>query len=109
MKWFPVLAVLGTSLLVGALVSATPAVSQVASEPGQVVVLDNASFHKSKRTVDLIEAAGCRILFQPPYSPDLNKIEPMWANIKQRLKSYYDDAISFIDNLEYHFIGLCKC
>ena len=68
------------------------------------MILDNASFHKSKRTVELIEAAGCRVLFQPPYSPDLNKIEPMWANIKQRLKSYSDNAKSFIDNLEYHFI-----
>lgn len=76
--------------------------------PGQVVILDNASFHKSKRTVELIEAANCRVLFQPPYSPDLNKIEPMWANIKQRLKSYSDKSKSFIDNLDYHFMDMCK-
>jgi len=72
--------------------------------PGQVVILDNASFHKSK-----LEAAGCRILFQPPYSPDLNKIEPMWANIKQRLKAYSDKTKSFIENLEYHFADMCNC
>jgi transposase len=50
--------------------------------PGQVVIMDNASFHKSPKTRKLIENAKCRLLFQPPYSPDLNKIEPMWANIK---------------------------
>ena len=36
-------------------------------KPGQVVVMDNASFHKSARTVELIEAAGCRVMFLPPY------------------------------------------
>lgn len=76
--------------------------------PGQVVVLDNAAFHKSKKTIELIEGAGCRLLVQPPYSPDLNKIEPMWANIKQRLKSYYDDTKTFYENLDYHFKDMCK-
>lgn len=76
--------------------------------PGQVVILDNASFHKSKRTIEIIETAGCRVLFQPPYSPDLNKIEPMWANIKQRLKSYYDESKEFYENLDHHFKDMCK-
>jgi transposase len=76
--------------------------------PGQMIILDNAAFHKSKRTTELIEAAGCRVLFLPPYSPDLNKIEPMWANIKQRLISYYDASKSFHDNLDFHFKGICK-
>ena len=76
--------------------------------PGQVVILDNASFHKSKRTVELIEAARCRVLFQPPSSPELNKIEAMWAYIKQRLMSYSDLSKSFIDNLDYHFMDICK-
>ena len=78
-------------------------------KPGQVVVLDNASFHKSKRTVELIESVGCRVLFQPPYSPDLNKIEPMWANIKQRLQSYQDQSKSFLENLDFHLCDMCKC
>ncbi|MEM9153220.1 MAG: IS630 family transposase [Cyanobacteria bacterium P01_F01_bin.3] len=52
-------------------------------EPGQVVVIDNASFHKSVTTRQLIEAAGCELLFLPPYSPDLNKIEKFWARLKQ--------------------------
>jgi hypothetical protein len=43
-----------------------------ALRPGQVVVMDNASFHKSVTIRNMIEAAGCKLLFLPPYSPDLN-------------------------------------
>ncbi|MBL3285086.1 IS630 family transposase domain protein [Rickettsiales endosymbiont of Paramecium tredecaurelia] len=41
----------------------------------QVVIMDNASFHKSKKTKELIKSVNCRIIFLPPYSPDLNPIE----------------------------------
>ncbi|MGL9725909.1 MAG: transposase [Wolbachia sp.] len=41
----------------------------------QTVVLDNASFHNSVRTKELIENVGCKILFLPIYSTDLNPIE----------------------------------
>lgn len=51
-------------------------------QPGQYVVMDNASFHKSKRTKELIESAGCKVIFLPPYSPDLNPIEKFWAIMK---------------------------
>jgi transposase len=44
-------------------------------KPGQTIILDNASFHKSKRTRELIEDVGCKVLFLPPYSPDSNPIE----------------------------------
>ena len=43
--------------------------------PGSVIVLDNARFHQSPTTQKLVEAAACRLLFLPPYSPDLNPIE----------------------------------
>ncbi len=48
-------------------------------EPGQVVILDNATFHHGGRIEALIESAGCRLLYLPPYSPDLNRIEKCWA------------------------------
>ena len=49
---------------------------------GAVVVMDNASFHKSERIQDVIETAGCLLEYLPPYSPDLNPIEHKWAQAK---------------------------
>ena len=54
--------------------------------PGQVVVMDNAPFHKSQKTKELIESAGCKLLYQPKYSPDLNPIENVWANLKRKYR-----------------------
>jgi transposase len=55
--------------------------------PGDVVVMDNLSSHKRVRTRELIEAAGASVLFLPPYSPDLNPIEMIFAKVKQLLRS----------------------
>lgn len=54
--------------------------------PGQVVVLDNLSAHKDGRVRELVEGAGCRLLFLPPYSPDFNPIEPAWSKLKALLR-----------------------
>jgi transposase len=54
--------------------------------PGQIVVLDNLSVHKNARARQLIEAAGCRLLFLPAYSPDFNPIEQAFAKGKQLLR-----------------------
>ncbi len=54
--------------------------------PGQIVIMDNAAFHKTKRTKELIEKAGCRLLFLPPYSPQLNPIEKFWAHFKNKVR-----------------------
>ena len=56
-----------------------------------VVILDNASFHKSSQTVALIEGYGASLLFLPPYSPKLNPIEKDFANIK-RMRQYNAEA-----------------
>lgn len=55
--------------------------------PGQVVVLDNLSVHRAARVRVLIERAGCRLLFLPPYSPDMNPIEQAWSKLKALLRS----------------------
>lgn len=55
--------------------------------PGEVVVMDNLSSHKVKGVRERIEAAGARLLYLPPYSPDLNPIEKAWAKLKQLLRS----------------------
>jgi transposase len=54
---------------------------------GDVVIMDNLSSHKRTRTRELIEAAGAVVLFLPPYSPDLNPIEMIFAKAKQLLRS----------------------
>lgn len=55
---------------------------------GWTIVLDNASFHKSSRTRELIEKAGCTLLYLPPYSPDFNPIENQWASLKTRYRTF---------------------
>ena len=54
---------------------------------GEIVVLDNLSSHKISRVVELVESAGAEVWYLPPYSPDLNPIEPMWSKVKQVLRS----------------------
>lgn len=54
--------------------------------PGQVLILDNASFHKSIEIRKLVESHNCEILYLPPYSPDLNPIEKYWANMKAKIR-----------------------
>ena len=54
--------------------------------PGDVVVMDNLSSHKGPRVRALIEAAGARLLYLPPYSPDFNPIENAFAKLKALLR-----------------------
>jgi transposase len=54
--------------------------------PGDVVILDNAACHKGKGVRESIEAAGARLLFLPPYSPDFSPIEFAWRKVKARLR-----------------------
>ncbi len=70
-------------------------------KPGQAVILDNASFHKNKKIVEMIETAGCKVLFLPPYSPDLNKIEHYWAILKKYLAKIKHQFPNFLDAVDY--------
>ena len=54
--------------------------------PGTTVIMDNAAFHKTAKTRELIEKAGCHLLYLPTYSPDLNPIEHCWHTIKSWLR-----------------------
>lgn len=58
-----------------------------ALHPGDIVVMDNLSPHKSDGTLELITQAGAQVLFLPPYSPDLNPIEMMWSKVKGLLRT----------------------
>ena len=55
--------------------------------PGQVVILDNVSAHKAAGVRTAIEQAGARLLYLPPYSPDFNPIELVWAKFKAYLRA----------------------
>ena len=50
--------------------------------PGDIVVMDNLPAHKGAAVAEAIDRAGCRLVYLPPYSPDLNPIEPMWSKVK---------------------------
>jgi transposase len=54
---------------------------------GQVVVMDNLAAHKVAGVREMIERAGCRPVYLPPYSPDFSPIENMWSKLKQALRS----------------------
>ncbi len=54
--------------------------------PGDVVIMDNLGSHKAKAVRTAIRAAGARLLFLPPYSPDLNPIEQLFAKLKHLLR-----------------------
>jgi transposase len=69
--------------------------------PGDLVVLDNLGAHKPEHIRAKIEAAGARLIFLPPYSPEFNPIELAWSKLKgllrtlgARTKAQLDEAIS---------------
>jgi transposase len=57
-----------------------------ALRPGLTVVLDNLSVHKVRGVREAIEGAGCRLVYLPSYSPDLNPIEGAWSKLKAHLR-----------------------
>jgi transposase len=67
----------------------------------ETVVMDNLSAHKGVKVRKLIEAAGCELLFTPPYSPEFNPIEQAWAKLKDiirraqtRTRQAFDSAVA---------------
>lgn len=64
---------------------------------GMVLIIDNARFHKSQKINKLMEAAKCRLIYLPPYSPDYNPIEHRWSGIKTRIKSIAKDVEDFYE------------
>ena len=74
--------------------------------PGQVLILDNASFHKSAESQKMVEDAGCKILFLPPYSPDLNPIEKYWANMKTKVRELLFKVKTFTEALDQAILSM---
>jgi len=61
--------------------------------PGDIVVMDNLSSHKRAAVRQTIEAAGAALRFLPPYSPDLNPIEMLFAKFKAHLRSLREKTV----------------
>jgi transposase len=70
--------------------------------PGDVVVLDNLAVHKQPEVRAAIERAGARLRFLPPYSPDFNPIEQVFAKLKAFLRKFkprcFDDVAALVKN-----------
>lgn len=61
---------------------------------GDVVILDNLSSHKRPAAREMIEAAGARMVFLPPYSPDFNPIEKAFSKLKALLRKAAERTVS---------------
>ncbi len=61
--------------------------------PGDVVIMDNLSSHKGPKVRRMIETAGAKLLYLPPYSPDLNPIEMIFAKLKALLRKAQERSI----------------
>ena len=55
-------------------------------QPGDIVVLDNLSSHKVQGVQQAVAAMGAKVLYLPPYSPDLNPIEKLFSKLKTLLR-----------------------
>jgi len=62
--------------------------------PGDIVVLDNLGSHKVAGVRQAIEAAGAQLLYLPPYSPDLNPIEQLFAKFKAKLRARAERTVA---------------
>jgi transposase len=72
-------------------------------KPGDIVVMDNLSSHKRPKVAALIDAAGASLLYLPPYSPDFNPIEKLFAKLKALLRKAAERTVDGLCNA----IGQC--
>jgi transposase len=66
------------------------------------ITMDNASFHRKSRLIPIAEKYGHRIIFLPPYSPEMNPVEKFWAWLRGRMKK----VLPFWDDFD---AALCYC
>ncbi|XHX75885.1 MAG: transposase [Stenomitos frigidus ULC029] len=69
-------------------------------QPGEWVLVDNATFHHGGRIAQLIAATGAQVVYLPPYSPDLKRIEKCWAWLKSRIRKQLREATPLREAME---------
>src|SRR5687767_9861373 len=78
--------------------------------PGKnsVIIMDNTCIYHDEELVKSIEKVGCKILYLPPYSPDLNPIETAFLSLKNWLKRYRDFVNIYNDPINILYIALSQ-
>jgi len=70
---------------------------------GDVVILDNASFHNKKRLKEYAAVYKVIVIFLPAYSPDYNPIEHIWANLKTFIRNSRREFNSTFSAIYWYF------
>jgi transposase len=70
---------------------------------GVTIILDNAPFYRKKKLAVIVERAGVGLLFLPAYSPDFNRIECRWANLKCALPDLMSKCETLQEAIYTHF------
>ena len=70
---------------------------------GTLIIMDNARYHISEETRELIEGKECYLVYLPPYSPNLNKIENYWAILKKYIRKYRHLFSSLEETIDHIF------
>ncbi len=78
------------------------------TQNGDVIIMDNASFHNKKRLRKLAAIYKVNVIFLPPYSPDYNPIEKVWANLKRFLRSFLLHFDSLICAVYWYLAVRCS-
>lgn len=74
-----------------------------------IVIMDNIKFHLQVRIREAVESTGAKIIFLPPYSPDLNPIENMWSKVKNTLRKLAPrTTINFKKSIKVAFEAITK-
>jgi putative transposase len=66
-------------------------------KPGDIVIMDNLGSHKAQAIKTAIRSVGARLLFLPPYSPDLNPIEQVFSKVKHTLRKAMGRSVEAIE------------
>ncbi len=62
-----------------------------------VIILDNASFHRSSKIIEIAHESKAEVLYLPPYSPDFNPIEHQWHRVKTKVRKLLRDGVNNIE------------